>query len=152
MSDGMDPTPTLGQRTAILCLAAVVGVIVDVLLWQLRPTLTNLHHGLFFSWPPLSFFVLCIVVGSFIAIPLCLAVGLPLWHLAQRWRRHRLHDALWAGLLAGAIIGTLMALPKIAGDSSWYAFDRNDLFEFAEYGIAGLCAGWVAHRLGYPGS
>ena len=152
MTDDIDPTPSLGHRAAILCLVAVVGVTVTVVLWQLGPILANLHLGLPTYWPPLSFFILCIAVGSLLAIPMCLAVGLPLWRLAQRWRRHSVTDALAFGLIGGAIIGIVMALPEIAGKAPWSAMDRDDLFEFAAYCIAGLCAGWLAHRLGYPRS
>ncbi len=150
MKDDIDPTPSLGHRVAILSLAAVVGVVVDVMLWQLRPALTNMLNGLPAGWPPFSFFVLCIVVGSFLAIPLCIAIGIPLWHLAQRWNRHSRRDALYFGLLAGAIIGAMMAVPDFANDRPWSSIDRNDVFEFVEYCIAGLSAGWVTHRLGYP--
>lgn len=152
MNARTDPTPRLGHQVAILCAAAIVGVTVDVVLWQLRPMVMNLSDGIPTYRPTLSFFVLCIVVGSFLAIPMCLAIGPPLWRLAQRWQRHRLADALAFGLVAGAIIGIVMALPDIAGDPPWSAIDRSELFELAEYCIAGMCAGWVAHRLGYPRS
>ena len=152
MTDRTDPTLSLRHQVAILYAAAIVGVTVDVVLWQLRPTLMNLSDGIPTYRPTLSFFILCIVVGSLFAIPMCLAIGLPLWRLAQRWPRHRLADALAFGLVAGAIIGIVMALPEIAGEAPWSAIDRSDLFEFAEYCIAGMCAGWVAHRLSYPRS
>ncbi|WP_294318708.1 hypothetical protein [uncultured Sphingomonas sp.] len=150
MTSDIDPTPSLGHRVAILCLVAVVGVTVNVVLWQLGPILANPHIGLPAHWPPLSFFVLCIVVGSFLAIPMCLAVGLPLWRLAQRWQRHSLADALAFGLVAGAIIGIVMALPELAGEAPWSAIDRSDLFMLAGYCVAGMCGGGLAHRLGYP--
>lgn len=149
MNNEIDPTPTLGHQVAILCFVAVVSVIVVVVLWQLLPTLMNIHGGLPAYWPSLPFFVFCVAVGSLLAIPMCLAVGLPLWRLAQRWQRHRLRDALAFGLFAGAIIGIVMALPELIGDSPWSGIDRDDLFEFAGYCIAGMCAGGLAHRLGY---
>lgn len=152
MTGDIDPTPSPGHRAAILCFVAVVGVTVNVVLWQLEPMLANLRLGLPAQWPPFSFLILCIVVGSLVAIPMCLAVGLPLWRLAQRWRRHSVTDAMVFGLIGGAIIGIVMALREFAGNSPWSGIDRDDLCEFAGCCIAGLCAGWFARRLSYPRS
>jgi len=88
-----------------------------------------------------------IFLGSFIAVPICLMLGLPLWDFAIRSGRQRQRDALRFGLIAGGVIGTVMA---IIGDPGTCWFDEP--LDFAGYCVAGLCAGRIAHRLGYPRS
>ncbi len=147
MIDHSDLTP--GHRAWALSLAAVVGVVVDVFLWKLRPALANWQGGLGFTLPSSSFFVLCIVVGSFVAIPLGLAVGMPLWHLAERAGRRRRRDALGFGVLTGAIVGALMIADDVTGGPVPSGILHDALLDFLDYCAAGACAGLVAHRAAF---
>lgn len=140
---------TPGHRACALSLAAVVGVMVDVFLWQLRPALANWQSGLGFTLPPFGFFTLCIVVGSFVAIPLCLATGMPLWHLAERAGRRRRRDALGFGVLTGAVVGALMLATSLSREYAVGGIDRDALLDFLDYCAAGACAGLVAHRAAF---
>ncbi|KQM96150.1 hypothetical protein ASE73_03495 [Sphingomonas sp. Leaf24] len=81
---------------------------------------------------------------SIIAVPICLLLGLPLWHCAMRSGRQRRGDALRFGLIAGGLIGAVMA---IIGDPGTRWFDEP--LDFLGYCLAGLCAGGVTYRLGY---
>ncbi len=137
-----------GRRAVALSLAAVVGVAVDVLLWQLRPALANLSLDGAFALPSVGFVLLCIVVGSFVAVPLCLIVGLPLWAVAERHGRRSRTDTLWFGLTAGAIVGAIMVLPDVFRDGPWRG-GWDALIEFTEYCVSGGCAGLVARRAAF---
>lgn len=147
MIDPSDLTP--GHRACALSLAAIVGVVVDVFLWQVRPALANWQGGLGFTLPPFGFFVLCIIVGSFVAIPLGLAVGMPLWHLAKRAGRRRRRDALGFGVLTGAVIGALMIATNLSREYAGTFIARDALLDLLDYCMAGACAGLVAHRAAF---
>lgn len=147
MTTPSDLTPR--RRAGALSLAAVVGVVVDVFLWQLRPALANWQHDLGFTLPPLGFFVLCSIVGSFVAIPLALAVAMPLWHLAERagWRQRR--DAIGFGVLTGGIVGALMIVTNLSREHAGIFIARDVLLDLLDYCAAGACAGLVAHRAAF---
>ncbi|KQN81353.1 hypothetical protein ASE91_11055 [Sphingomonas sp. Leaf62] len=77
-------------------------------------------------------------------MPICLMLGLTLWDFAIRSGRQRRGDALRFGLIAGGLIGAVMA---IIGDPGTRWFDEP--LDVLGYCLAGLCAGGVAYRLGY---
>lgn len=137
--------PSICRRIASVTVAALAAVAILITAWGLREVI---DHGSVVGGrlPGLIWLGLFgIVVGSFITVPICLMLGLPLWDFAIRSGRQRHRDALRFGLIAGALIGAVMA---IIGDPGPRWFDEP--LDFVGYCVAGLCAGRIAHRLGYP--
>ncbi|MDJ0278418.1 hypothetical protein QLH51_16595 [Sphingomonas sp. 2R-10] len=139
--------PSVCRRIASVSVAAMAAVTILIASWGLRE---GIDHGSVVDdrLPGLMQLGLFgIVVGSCIAVPICLMLGLPLWDFAIRSGRQRRSDALRFGLIAGGFIGAAMAIIGIAG-TRWF----DEPLDFLGYCLAGLCASRVAHRLGYPRS
>lgn len=135
-------TPPSGcLRVASLSVATVAGVTVVALLWQVRDLLGGSSRNI---RPTADWFLGYIVIGSCVALPACMMLGLPLWHLAARSGRQQRHDAVRFGLIVGATIGTVMAVFGVVADT-WYA----ELLDFLGYCLAGMCGGSIAHRVAY---
>ncbi len=143
MTPGAAPSVCLRIRSLIV--ATVAGVVVVVTLWGLRIILDTGIQPTPGVWRGIEAVLLVITVGSCIALPLCLTIGLPLWHLAVRSGRQTRRDARRAGLIAGAAIGLVMAGVGIDTGGRFEA-----LLDFLGYCLAGLCAGSIAHRTAYP--
>ncbi len=137
--------PSIGRRIASVTVAAMAAVAILVISWGLREVIG--HGSVVDGRLPglIQLGLFSIVVGSFVAVPICLMLGLPLWDFAIRSGRQRHGDARRFGLIAGASIGMVMA---IIGDPGSRWFDEP--LDFVSYSIAGLCAGRIAYRLGYP--
>lgn len=141
--------PSFERRATALTVAAFPAVIV-MTLWLLAqdilPYLTAdqfPHVGTLLWFAPLYLFL-----GSIIAIPLCLVIGLPLWHVAIHAGRHDQRDAYRCGLIASGIIAVLViaVMGRDLSYRNWY----DVLPLFGGICLAGLVAARVAHRLGYP--
>ncbi|KQM65351.1 hypothetical protein ASE65_14925 [Sphingomonas sp. Leaf16] len=118
---------------------------VVVSLWGLRSALIDGPVQLVPLWLSLQQSLFVIVVGTCIAMPFCLLIGLPLWHFAIVSGQQQRRDALRFGLMTGALIGAVMA---VIGDP-WVS-TPEEAFDFLGYCLAGLCAGSIAHRAAYP--
>ncbi|WP_235525251.1 hypothetical protein [Sphingomonas sp. Leaf42] len=137
--------PSVCLRIGSLIVATVAGVVIVIALWLVRGILATGGRLAFSWWRMFDFLPLTIVVGSLIAIPFCLMIGLPLWHLAVGSGRQSRRDALRLGLIVGAIIGLAMAVFGV-NDGAWY----DEPLDFLGYCLAGRCAGFIAHRAAYP--
>lgn len=140
-------TPSICRRFASVTVASIAAVAIMVASWGLREVV---GHGSVVDGRIvglIQFGLFGIFVGSFIAVPIGLMLGLPLWDLAIRSGRQRRREAQRFGLIAGGLIGTVMA---VIGDPGTCWFDEP--LDFVGYCLAGLCAGRIAHRLGYPRS
>jgi H+/Cl- antiporter ClcA len=137
--------PSICRRIASVTVAAIAAVAILVTAWGLREVID--HRPVVDGRLPglIRLGLFGIVFGSFIAVPICLMLGLPLWDFAIRSERQRQRDALRFGLIAGALIGAVMA---IVGDPGARWFDEP--LDFIGYCVTGPCAGRIAHRLGYP--
>ncbi|KQM90232.1 hypothetical protein ASE70_02155 [Sphingomonas sp. Leaf22] len=136
--------PPVCRRIASVTVAAVAGVAVLIASWSLREVIGHEPASAYPLTALVQISLFSIVVGSIIAVPICLLLGLPLWHFAIRSGRQRRGDALRLGLIAGGLIGAVMA---IVGDPGTRWFDEP--LDVLGYCLAGLCAGGVAYRLGY---
>lgn len=139
------PPPSGCLRVGALIVATIAGVIVVIGLWGVRYTSLSGPVADGSLWRSVELLLLIILVGSCIAIPCCLMIGLPLWHFAILSGRQRRRDARRFGLMTGALIGIGMAVlgePWISGP--------DEALDLLGYCLAGLCAGSIAHRVAYP--
>lgn len=139
--------PSVCRRIASVTVASMAAVVIMVASWGLREVIArgSVVDDRLLGLIQLGLF--SIFVGSLIAVPICLMLGLPLWEFAIRSGRQRRRDALRFGLIAGGFIAVVMAIIGIPG-TRWF----DEPLDFLGYCLAGLCAGWVVHRLGYPRS
>jgi hypothetical protein len=138
-------TPPVHRRIASVSVAAVAGVAIVVASWTLREAIDHRPVATYRLAGLIQLSLFSILIGSIIAMPVCLMLGLPLWSFAIRSGRQRRRDALRFGLIAGGSIGAVMA---IIGDPGTRWFDEP--LDFVAYCFAGLCAGSIAHRAAYP--
>lgn len=160
---------SLERRLTALTIATIVGVAVDGCL----PQIPWILIGGFDLLPSANVVAVYMFVGSFIAIPLCLLVGLPLWAWAERNGRRTRRDAIRTGVLAGLAIGLMMTALQVAnGIQTWLddstSFTSSvmgivlivdgmptvagwlvEVLDIASYCIAGACAGLVARRIAF---
>ncbi len=137
-------TPSGCLRVASLFVATIAGVVVVVGLWMIRGMVGGGPMPQTDFWPLLNSSFIIVVVGSIVAMPFCMVIGLPLWSFAIRSGRQQHRDAMRFGLMAGALIGAVLA---VVGDAwpSW----AEEALDFFGYCLAGLCAGSIAYRAAY---
>jgi len=137
-------TPSGCLRIASLLVATIAGVVVVVGLWTIRSIVGGGPMQQAELLPLLNSSFVFVVVGSIVAMPFCMLIGLPLWSFAIRSGRQQHRDAMRFGLMAGALIGAVLA---VVGDA-WPSLLKEAL-DFLGYCVAGLCAGSVAYRAAY---
>ncbi len=149
MSDAHVPRPSFERRASALSGAAFIGVTlvtIVVLCGEVVAASDPIAlRGIdSLVWVTTAF----LLFGSLIGVPICLAIGLPLWCLAESRGRQTRRDASRYGLIAGAGLVVLLLLigdlPETTG--AWLEI----LTWSAALLLAGPCVGSVAHRLGYP--
>jgi hypothetical protein len=136
----MTPYPlSLERRLTALSAAAITGVLVNGSLQLLRQAIMAPDvYGM--DGFPFDFMFLYVLFGSFVAVPLCLLVGLPLWSRFERAGRRARSDAIRAGSIAGGVIGLAMTAFSLADGASW----STELLDLAGYCLAGALAALVA--------
>ncbi len=139
------PPPSGCLRIAALIVATIAGVVIVLLLWGIRALVSGGPPYDAPLWLSVQQLLFVGIVGWCITLPFALPIGLTLWHFAVRSGQQRRCDARRFGLIAGALIGTVLA---IGGESTGW---MGEALDFLGYCLAGLCAGSIAHRAAYPG-
>ncbi|KQM26722.1 MULTISPECIES: hypothetical protein [unclassified Sphingomonas] len=143
------PRPSFQRRATALTIAAFAAVAeISVISLGYEMLQRLVYRGEYEIDAFVTFLTLYLIFGAIIAVPLCLAIGLPLWYLAMRTARERRSDAVRFGLAAGAIIGWIISFLSTDGTQASVTFDI--LLLFLLFCGAGISTGWIAHRLGYP--
>lgn len=142
--------PSLARRAIAVVIATIAGVAVVLLLLWATDSLTGPSplDGSSSRLPLPFFFPFGLVVGTFIGIPLCLLIGMPLWQVALLLGWHRRHEAASCGAASGLAIAVLLPL-WLGMPSPAARWDYAVLF-IGSFVIAGVCAGLVAHHIAYP--
>lgn len=152
-----DRSLSLKRRLTALSIAAVAGVIIEGALMQAVEALLGLiATGRIGSMPPADVVPIYLMVGSIIAVPLCLLVGLPLLARAERTGRRTCADAIRVGASAGLVIGLVLTTVQVAvGVETW--LDDSSSFSSASYGVLlvsdGMptATGWLMEALDVAG-
>ncbi len=134
------------RRLTALTLAAVAGVIAYLVVERAAFAFAHREPGGSFAALPVMLWAIAIVAGSFIAVPLCLAIGMPLWHVAERlgWRSRG--KAVQLGMGVGTFLG--LVFWSLSG-SRITNIGVTDLLQIAEFSIAGVVGGLVAHVVAF---
>ncbi len=142
MSTTDESAPSFERRAAALTAAAISGVVIDGVLSVIRAAMGRTPGDRLDLHLPVEFILLYLIIGSMVAVPLCLMIGLPLWRWFERHGRTTRGDAVRAGGIAGLGIGVVMTgLSLLFGEFSVW---RTELLDMAIYIVAGSGAGIVA--------
>ena len=140
--------PPFARRATALTIAALVAVVEISVISLGTELLTRLvYRGAYEIDTFLSILLLFLLFGAIIAVPACLAVGLPLWYLAAHRGREKQRDAVRFGLAAGAVIGCFVAV-LLSGENG-KTLTPTALLMILLFSGAGVSTGWIAHHIGY---
>ncbi|MGT2514026.1 hypothetical protein ACVOMT_07015 [Sphingomonas panni] len=140
--------PSFKRRVTALTFAALAAVVEISVISLGAEALTRLAYraeyridAILLLLPPYLFF------GTIIAVPVCLAIGLPLWHFGVHHGRQNLRDAVRLGLATGTVIGSVVAV--LLSEGSGATLTPTAFLMILLFSVAGISTGWIAHRIGY---
>ena len=143
-----ETAPPFERRVTALTIAALAAVVEISVILLGAELLTRLVSRVDYMVDTVLWILpLYLFFGAIIAVPACLAIGLPLWHLAMRRGRQNRRDAVRFGLAAGTVIGGLVAILLSEGNGG--TLTPTALLMILLFSGAGMSTGWIAHRIGY---
>lgn len=136
MRDETDRPLSRERRFTALTIAAIAGTIAYL-------AIDGAGRNTILDPMSVGLWAMLVLFGSFIAVPVCLVIGMPLWYLAERagWRSRS--KAMQLGMVAGVIVGFGFLILDVA-DIGYATFA-----EVAAFLFAGAVGGLVAHGVAF---